>query len=257
VQSSNGIALTFTLPTSPTIEDPLGLCAALNATCLVANQTVVSVNAKVNTDGTLTLISADLLDATPVDEIEGTVVLNGTPGQFFLVVNNKVIQTTTNATLTSAAPGDTFLVTLSSPTFIVDTDELFNNSIVPTSTITGLFNSEGSLVNGQDVMVRVTAATGTAAVGDQALTANQVRLRFSRVTGTVQSVSGMAFTLSNVPPYIPFLTNPIVETIPGVTVFENVSDVNSIQPGQNVSIRALLVKNSAFNFYASKVRLQP
>jgi hypothetical protein len=256
VTAANGITLQFKLPSAPVIEDPQGLCVAVNATCLVANQTVVSVDGTVNTDGTLTLVSADLLDATPQDEVEGTLISNGVAGQFFLVVSNKVVASG-NSTLSSASVGDTFLVTLSNPLFIVDLDEFFNNASLPPSSVTTLFSSEADLVDGQDVMVHVTAATGTAAGGDQAITADRVRLRFTRTTGTVQSVSGQSFTLANVPPLIPFVTNPLVYTIPGATNFDGVTDVSSLAAAQHVSIRALLLNNSVFSFYAAKVRVQP
>jgi Domain of unknown function (DUF4382) len=256
VVASSGISLMFTVPSSPVIEDPQGLCAALNATCLVANQTIVSVNATVNTDGTLSLVSADLLDANPQDEVEGTLIHNGTPGQFFLVVANKVVASG-NSTLSSANSGDIFVVTLSNPIFIVDTNEFFNNASLPPSNVTTLFTSEADLVDGQDVMVHVTSATGTAAGGNQALTTDRVRLRFTRTTGMIQSVSGQAFTLTNIPPFIPFITNPLVNTISDATSFDGVADVNSLSAGQNVSIRALLLNNSTFSFYAAKVRVQP
>jgi hypothetical protein len=256
VTGSNGIALQFGLPASPVIEDPQGLCTALNATCLVVNQTVVSVDATVNKSGALSLISADLLDASPTDEVEGTLINTGTPGQFNLVVANKVVASG-NSTLAAANPGDVFLVTLSNPTFIVDLDEFFNNASLPPSNVTTLFASEAALVNGQDVMVHVTAATGTAAAGDQAITADRVLLRFTRTTGTVQSVSGQSFTLSNLPPFMSFVTNPQVQTITGATNFDGVTDVNSVTVGQTVSIRALLLNNSTFSFYAAKVRVQP
>jgi hypothetical protein len=256
VTTGSGISLQFGLPSSPVIEDPQGLCAALNATCLVVNQTVVSVDATVSTSGALSLVSADLLDASPQDEVEGTLIHNGTPGQFNLVVANKVLATG-NLTLTSAIPGDLFLVTLSSPTFIVDTDEFFNNASLPPSDVTTFFTGEADLVDGQDVMVHVTAATGTATAGDQAITADRVRLRFTRTTGTVQTVSGQSFTLSNLPPFMTFVANPLVDTITGATNFDGVADVNSVAAGQTVSIRALLLNKSAFNFYAAKVRVQP
>jgi hypothetical protein len=256
VTASNGISLPFALPSSPVIEDPQGLCAALNATCLVVNQTVVSVDATVNTSGTLSLVSADLLDASPQDEVEGTLITNGIPGQFNLVVANKVVASG-NSTLAAANPGDKFLVTLSNSTFIVDFDEFFNNASLPPSSVTTLFASEANLVNGQDVMVHVTVATGTAAAGNQAITADRVRLRFTRATGTVQSVSGQSFTLSNLPPFMTFVTNPLVDTITGATNFDGVTDVNSVTVGQTVSIRALMLNNSTFTFYAAKVRLQP
>ena len=157
----------------------------------------------------------------------------------------------------AANAGDTFLVTLSNPVFIVDLDEFFNNASLPPSSVTTLFSSEADLVDGQDVMLHVTAATGTAAGGDQAITTDRVRLRFTRTTGTVQSVSGQSFPLANVPPFIPFVTNPVVDTIPGVTNFDGVTDVSSLAAAQRVSIRALLLNNSVFSFYAAKVRLQP
>ena len=257
VTGSSGVSLTIALPTTVVIQDPQGLCTALNATCLVANQTVVSVDVTVNSSGALTLVSADLLDASPRDEVEGTLINTATPGQFNLVVANKVVATTANSTLTSAKPGDVFLVTLSNPTFAVDLDEFFNNASLPPSNVTTLFAGVGDLVNGQDVMVHVTAATGTAAAGNQAATADRVLLRFTRTTGTVQTVSGQSFTLSNLPPFMTFTTNPLVDTITGATNFDGVANVNSLTVGQTVSIRALLVPRSSFNFYAAKVRVQP
>jgi hypothetical protein len=257
VTASNGIVLQFGLQSAVVIEDPQGLCTALNATCLVVNQTVVSVDATVNTAGTLTLVSADLLDASPRDEVEGTLITTATPGVFDLVVANKVVASG-NSTLASANAGDIFLVTLSSTTtFIVDLDEFFNNASLPPSNVTTLFTSTADLVNGQDVMVHVTAATGTAAAGNQAITADRVLLRFTRTTGTVQRVSGKSFTLSNLPPFMIFVTNPLVDTITGVTNFDGVPDAGSVTVGQTLSIRALLLNRSTFSFYAAKVRLQP
>jgi hypothetical protein len=232
------------------------LCTALNATCLVVNQTVVSVDATVDKSGTLSLVSADLLDASPQDEVEGTLINIGTPGQFNLVVANKVVASG-NSTLASANPGDVFLVTLSNPTFLVDLDEFFNKASLPPSNVTTLFTGEADLVDGQDVMVHVTAATGTAAARDQALTADRVLLRFTRTTGTVQAVSGQTFTLSNLPPFMSFTTNPQVQTVTSATNFDGVADINSVAVGQTVSIRALLLNRSTFTFYAAKVRVQP
>jgi hypothetical protein len=256
VTANNGVVLQMTLPSSPVIEDPQGLCPALNTTCLVTNQTLVSIDATVSSSGTLTLVSADLLDSSPQDEVEGTLINNGTPGQFFLVVANKEVASG-NGTLSAANPGDVFLVTLANPIFVVDMDEFFNNASLAPSDVTTLFTSEADLVNGQDVRVHVTAATGAASTGNQAITSDRVTLRFTRTTGTVQTVSGQSFSVSNLPPYISFVTNPLVDTITGSTNFDGVTDVNSVTAGQSVSIRALLLNNSAFSFYAAKVRLQP
>jgi hypothetical protein len=58
------------------------------------------------------------------------------------------------------------------------------------------------------------------------------------------------------PPYIQFVTNPLVDTIIGATSFDGVTDISGVTVGQSVSIRALLLNNSTFSFYAAKVRLQ-
>lgn len=256
VQASSGVSQSFGFTGTPVIEDPQGLCTALNATCLIANQTIVSVDAAVKNDGSLTLTSADLLDASPQDELEGTLVRTTTPGQFFLVVANKVVASG-NSTLAAAVPGDIFLITLGNATFVVDTDEFFNNASLPASTVTNLFTNEADLLDGQEVMVHVTAAAGSAATNDQSATSDRVRLRFSRTTGTAQSVSGQAVTLANLPPFIPFITNPQAQTVANATSFDGVTDANSLAAGQTVSIRALLLNNSTFSFYAAKVRVHP
>jgi hypothetical protein len=139
----------------------------------------------------------------------------------------------------------------------VDLDEFFNNASLPPANVTTLFAGTGDLVNGQDVMVHVTAATGSAATGDQAVTADRILLRFTRTTGTVQTVSGQTFTLANLPPFMTFASNPLADTITGVTNFDRVADVNSLAGGQTVSIRALMLGQSSFTFYAAKVRVQP
>ena len=104
--------------------------------------------------------------------------------------------------------------------------------------------------------MHVTAATGAASTGDQAITSDRVALRFTRTTGTVQTVSGQSFAISNLPPYIQFVTSPLVDTIIGTTSFDGVTDVSGVTVGQSVSIRALLLNNSTFSFYAAKVRVQ-
>lgn len=256
VQSSSGVSQSFGFSGTPLIEDPQGLCTALNATCLTANQTIVSVDAAVKSDRSLSLNSVDLLDTTPQDELEGTLVHTATPGQFFLVVANKIVASG-NSTLAAALPGDIFLITLSNPTFVVDTDEFFNNASLPSSAVTNLFTNEADLLDGQDVMVHVTVAAGSAATNDQSATSDRVRLRFTRTTGTAQSVSGQAVTLANLPPFIPFITNPQAQTVANATNFDGVTDANSLAAGQTVSIRALLLNNSTFSFYAAKVRVHP
>jgi hypothetical protein len=259
VTASSGISEQFTIPTvtSPVIFDPQGLCGVNPSvqSCLSANKTLVSVDASITTAGVLTLISADVLDSTPKDEVEGTLFFTNTAGPFFITLTNKFVSSG-NSTLTTAEVGDVFAVTLSNPTFLVDTDEFTGNAATPSSIFTTAFSNSAGFINGQTVMLHAVSATGAKAQNDQALTTDQVRLRFTRTFGTLPAaVSGATFQLSGLPANIGLQGSPIVNTVLGVTNFDGVANVNGLAGGSVVSIRALLI-NSSPNFTAAKVRLQ-
>jgi hypothetical protein len=256
VTASNGVSEQFTLPTSPVIFDPQGLCGATPTVgCLTANQTLVSVNASVTTAGVLTLISADVLDSTPKDEVQGTLFFANSAGPFSIVLTNKFVSSG-NSTLTTAEVGDVFAVTLSNPSFLVDTDEFTGNGSTPPSIFTTAFSNSAGFINGQSVMLHAVSATGAKAQNNQALTTDQVRLRFTRTFGALPAaVSGATFQLSGFPPNIGLQGTPIVNTVLGITNFDGVADVSQLAGGNIVSVRALLI-NSSPNFYAAKVRLQ-
>ena len=103
-------------------------------------------------------------------------------------------------------------------------------------------------------MVHVkSASTGT--VLD--VVADRLVLRYSRLTGTVNTVGGTAFTANNLPPFLgTFSVPPTVQTFSGITVFDNVTDLQSLTNGDKVAFRALYLDPTTATqpFMAAKVR---
>jgi hypothetical protein len=115
------------------------------------------------------------------------------------------------------------------------------------------------LLAGQTIRAQIKGITsgnnGIAAV------ATNVLLRWSRLTGTVNSVTGNAFTLANIPSYINTLNptlslTPQVFTYPNATAFDGITDVSQLSAisSQIASIRALYL-NGVPPFQAAKVRV--
>jgi hypothetical protein len=137
----------------------------------------------------------------------------------------------------------------------VDTKTLSSQNL----TLGALFAGSGDLLAGQTIRVQLKGITsgsnGIAAV------ATNVLLRWSRLTGTVNSVTGNAFTLANIPGYINTLNptlslTPQFYTYPSATAFDGITDISQLSAttSQVVSIRALYL-NGAPPFQAAKVRV--
>lgn len=235
-----------TVTTNTLFHDPQSLCVNPN-TCLQAGQTV-SVDATLGTNGLLTATEVDFIDLAARDEIEGTLFFTGVANQFGLVVSDKSIVTTTNATLSALAMGDTATVAFTTPIFFIDTKGL------PVSSLAG-FSSSADLFEGQTVRVHVSAAVAGTGGIQAAVTTDSILLRFSRISGTVAAVGGTTFDVNGLPPIIQsvFLGNPQVQTFVTGTVFDGVNSLNELNVGDSVSFRALFL-NSAPAFFAAKVR---
>ena len=93
-------------------------------------------------------------------------------------------------------------------------------------------------------------------------TAVNVLLRWSRLSGTVNLVSGNVVTLTGVPTYITtlnsgFTLTPQVNTYTNNTAFDGVTGVSGLTVGNTAAIRALFVDTAGgaqFPFLAAKVR---
>jgi hypothetical protein len=257
ITTGSGVSLAAKIGGTATLDDPQGLCPTATIAACVTTGSIISIDGVINTDGSLTANEFDLLDTTTVDAMEGSIFSTG-PGTFALVVTDKQ-DAADLATLTAANIGDVFTVNIANgATFPVDTKNLSNaNPVVPTN----LFQSSGQIQNGQTVRLHVTAASGSAANGNQTLTTDKVQLRFSRVTGIATNASGNLFNLGSLGSAgVSFFGAPstsfVVQTFPGVTAFDNTTGgINGIvMAGANdASIRALLINNT---FYATKARHQ-
>jgi branched-subunit amino acid ABC-type transport system permease component len=150
-------------------------------------------------------------------------------------------------------PGFTLNVTVDpAATFAVDTSNL------------GITNPAGFLdatdiSDGQNVLVHVKSATPAAAGVLVNVLADRMVLRFSRLTGTVATISGNVFTIQNFQsffgtPNVP----PQVQTFVPQTTFDNVNggNIGGLSVGDSVSIRALFLNPTKVSqpFLAATVR---
>jgi hypothetical protein len=122
-----------------------------------------------------------------------------------------------------------------SATFSVDSGILFGQPGFPLTNAG--FSKPTDVLAGQTVRAKITgAATGTNNLINA--TATAMLLRFSRLTGTVGTLSGPAFIINGLPTYITaFTVPPQVQTYTNATVFEGATNANGLSG--TVSVAAL------------------
>jgi hypothetical protein len=252
--------------TSNTVYSP-AVCSTnpTFAGCVVVGQ-VASIDAALNSDGTLTALEYDPLPLTPTtagsDIIEG--VVTATPAsntQFQIVANNLVfansgslIRGSLNSIL--GAPITVNLGAVNS--FLVDSRGLDTPSAA-VSVFTGS-NNASILLPGQTVAVHINAFTAAAGNTPATATADALMLRFSRVSASISTVNGSQITLQNLPPFYGITSPQLAQlsagnapTSPSTNFDGTVSGSIPLGP---VSIRALyLGSNAAWAFTAAKVRI--
>jgi hypothetical protein len=258
---TNGVSLTATL-TSNTEYDlaPVNYsnCSGTAAACLAVGSTV-SMDTVFSSAGNFTATEIDVLDAAAVDEVEGTILPTITPGTVQLVIADKV-SASGNATLAASTTtwGTIIFLTATTPNFSVDTKTLSSQLSNPVG-----FAGSGDLLAGQVVRAQVTNVVS--ASGGITAIANNVLLRYSRLTGTVNNVTGNVFTIANLPNYVYVLNSTLstsaaqVLTYPGLTAFDGITSISdtTFQPPTVVSIRTLYLNSppAQYPFQAGKVRV--
>ena len=234
-------------------------------TCLTIGSTV-SMYANLAANGKLTATEIDGLDVFATDEIEGVIYpASLTPGQVGLILLDKT-SASGNSVLSASTTtfGTPFFLdtTSNSVTFNVDSGPLTNSGFSPAG-----FNGVGSLLAGQRVRVQV--ANVHVANNVNTATALNVLLRWSRVSATVNTITGNAFTLTNLPVYMSSATNglnpgvpvnPQVNTYPGYTAFDGITGTSDskFQVGTSLALRALFLDTGSgaqYSFQANKVRV--
>jgi len=122
------------------------------------------------------------------------------------------------------------------------------------------FSGTGNILAGQRVRAQVTGvASGTSGI---TATATNVALRFSRISGTIGTVSGASFTITGYPNYMSVLnaslgTSPLVYSYSPGTLFDGVTGTGDAKfvTGAPVAIRALYLDNALPAFASTKVRV--
>ncbi|HXC49221.1 MAG TPA: DUF4382 domain-containing protein [Candidatus Sulfotelmatobacter sp.] len=218
-------SLTATINGSTAVFDPQGQCSTAGSATLscIHVGSIVSLQGVLTNTGTVLAASLDIIDfsTTPADEAEGTIYPSTCNGgsNFGLIISDSSI-TTSGSPLASAGFGSGVCLRISpTATFPVDFGILTGQPGLP---VTG-FTNANDLLAGQTVRAKITgAATGTNGLIDA--TATAMILRFSRLTGTVGTVSTTGFTISGLPSYITaFTTLAQVQTYQNATILEGVS----------------------------------
>ena len=257
------------LTTSSTVfdPDPSGtLCLTPSSACIVANQ-VASVDAILNSDGTLSIQEFEPLLNAQQDVVEGIVAVNpGSLTQFTIVTTDKV-QAATNTLIGGLKVGDLLTVNIvNAKPFLVDTKGLpvsqnFNGIFINFANAT----TTGAIHPGQTVAVHVTSFTAATASVSASSNTDTVTLRWSRLTATPISQPGPTFNFINIPGYfnLPSASSFEVQTFvgtagaDGVTNLEGITNVNAIVDTKPVALRALYLQNTTNSaapvFFAAKV----
>jgi hypothetical protein len=214
----------------------------------------VSLQGVLTNAGVVDATSLDIINGstTPADEVEGTIypsTCNGGSNLGLILADSAV--PSGNATLTGLSYGAGFCLTVSpTASFLVDT------GFLPTGQLTAGFSNSSDIQAGQVVRVNVSNVVAGSVVD---ATATSLLLRYSRLSGTVNLVTGNNFTINGLPTYLGFTLSPLVATYSGSTIFEGatqVSDLSTNSPA--VSIRALYLNSATASqgvpFLATKVR---
>ncbi len=224
----------FTITTDNNTQFEFEACMANNFSCLQNNQ-IVEVDLAMMAEGVFLARKIEFEDQVEDDELEGVVFKIDDATHFEMVVLDEL------RSVNNVSVGNPVVVTLSSPTFRVDTDGL----TVPSS-LQGAFEGAtdtSQLLTGQSVEVRL---TGPAIAGQPiTVTANRVRLRMTQFTGNVSGAPAPpSFNVGGLPALFigAGITSIQVETS-GDTNFQGVMDVSGLADGNTVSLKGLLFKN--------------
>jgi hypothetical protein len=237
---------TFTMAAIAQFDDPFtpSICTApASFKCIAVNQNL-SVDAVINSDGTLTAYEVEFLDKF-AQETEGIIVTPVTNNQFKMVV--------TNGMGTTFLPGTLATVNVNATSsYSVDPKNLG----VSATSLVG-FQSSTDLVMGQTVML----LGGSADFTNNSLSGyTRTLLRYSSIGGTIQTPNGTIFTLSGVSPfYTNLATNSVqVQTFANTTYDNITGGFSGLAIGTNASVRGLYLNptsGATQPLLAAKVRV--
>ncbi len=237
----------FPITTDTNTQFEFESCAANNFSCLKNNQ-VVEVDVRLMAGGIFLAKEISFEDEAEDDELEGIVFKIDDAMHFEMVVLDE------SRSINNVSVGNPVVVTLSSPSFRVQAEELS----VP-SGLQGVFEGAvdtSQLLPGQSVEIRLTAPVS--AGPPVSATADRVRLRMTQFTANVSGAPAPPnFTVSSLPSLFTTagITSIHVQTS-SQTDFQGVTGVSGLADGNTVSLKGLLFKNGANppELIAKKVR---
>jgi len=174
---------------------------------------------------------------------------------FGMILRDSLINTS-GSPLTSASFGAGLCLSVAQISgFVVDSGILTTQPGVPSGANIPGFQSTSDILAGQMVRAKVTGATsGTNGI----INANTalLMLRFSRLTGTINTTTGTSFSIANLPPYLgTFSVPPQVITYINATLLEGETSVGNLTGTVSMSALFLNVGGGAqYWFQAAKVR---
>lgn len=249
----------------PSPDGTLCPSPATFASC-VANGQIASIDAFLNSDGTISLKEFEPLVATQKDFVEGTVFAIGSPTQFSIAVTDKV-QAASNSLISSLNTGDLLVVNLpvSVSPFSVDTKGLIVNSTDPGTFGDFAQHTDTSAIHlGQSIALHISAFTAASGNTPASSTADTVTLRWSRFTATPATpFTTTLFNITGFPDVFNVAGVAEVETFPGsngdgTTVFDGITDPTGLVTTKPVALRALFIEDPSLSanppFFAAKVR---
>jgi Domain of unknown function (DUF5666) len=243
VGGSQGQSFTITVDSNTEFGDfeEEGMSSGFAA--LAVNQ-FVKVSLKLMSGGAMVAKEVELAESHPEGEFEGEISSVVSPTQFKMVINEE------ESAVAGVQVGNEVVVNIQSgATFAICKDKLSIPSGVS-------FAGGSDLMIGQHVQIRPTGAPSSTT--PLTVSTDRVRLRISRMTARVSSISGANMVLDNLPALFttasPAITQLQVQTS-SQTDFEHVSGISGLAAGDTVSVAGLLFKSSSTpTVVAKKVR---
>lgn len=235
LQTNSGQSLTITV-NSNTQYEAFGDSGLANAFASVAVGQTIQTDLLLMTGNVLVAKNVELVGPPNEGSIEGTITAIQSSTQFTMVVFNEEGDMGFGSDIPTQM-GNTVTVTLQSgATFNIDLDEI-------TSLPSGLsFASGADLLVGQSVRVQpITGSSGSS------ITASQVTLHMSQITGQVGTINSADFTLTNLPGLFGSATPAITQIdvlVLSNTQFYGVSGLTALSANNLVSVRGLLFNTS-------------
>jgi hypothetical protein len=229
-------------------------CLANNFSCVQLNGVAI-VDTILNTDGTFTLTFYEPVDSGAADIVEGVVtgVPNSVTNQVPIVVTDTVFASSNSILSGQINLGDQVVVTYTPAAG--NTFTIFSKGLgLPIQSFTSS-NNVSAILPGQTISFPATTFIAQSGVTLGSAGAQDIALRYTRITGTITSVALPFFSGNNLPPFFGLTLIQEFGTTNGRLSLDGVSTLTGITNGSTYSTSALYLGTpSSPQFVAQTVR---